>query len=51
LVEWPERAGTRLREPDLSLQLAYAGEGRSVSICPGSEAGQRVAAGLVLDLA
>lgn len=49
LVEWPERAGARLREPDLSLRLAYAGEGRSVSICPGSEPGQRAAAGLLLD--
>jgi tRNA threonylcarbamoyladenosine biosynthesis protein TsaE len=49
LVEWPERAGSRLREPDLTLQLSYAGEGRSVRVCPGSEAGQHVAARLVLD--
>jgi tRNA threonylcarbamoyladenosine biosynthesis protein TsaE len=49
VVEWPERAGGRLREPDLTLRLAYAGEGRSVRVCPGSEAGQRVAARLVLD--
>ena len=49
LVEWPERAGTKLREPDLVLRLAYAGEGRRVSVEPASEAGQRTAAGLVLD--
>lgn len=51
LVEWPERAGAKLRAPDLSLRLAYAGEGRRVSIEPASEAGRRAAAGLVLDLA
>lgn len=49
LVEWPERAGGRLREPDLSLQLAYAGEERSVCVWPGSEAGRRAAGRLVLD--
>ena len=49
LVEWPERAGARLREPDLTLRLAYAGEGRNVRICPGSKAGESVAARLVLD--
>lgn len=49
LVEWPERAGDRMRAPDLALHLEYAGEGRIVSVRAGSDAGQRVAAGLVLD--
>jgi tRNA threonylcarbamoyladenosine biosynthesis protein TsaE len=51
LVEWPERAGERLRAPDLVLQLEYVGEGRTVLVRPRSDAGQRVAARLVLDLA
>lgn len=49
LVEWPERAGDRLRAPDLALHLEYAGDGRTVSVRPASDAGQRVTAGLVLD--
>lgn len=51
LVEWPERAGDRLRAADLTLQLEYSAEGRTVSVRPGSDAGRRVAAGLVLDRA
>ena len=49
LVEWPERAGNRLGVPDLGLSLAYEGEGRSVSMEAGSEAGRRVLAALRLD--
>ena len=51
LVEWPERAGDRLREPDLALSLEYAEEGRHVSLVPTTAAGQRVVAGMRLDLA
>ena len=49
LVEWPERAGDRLHEPDLALFLEYAGEGRRLSLAPASEPGRRVAAALRLD--
>lgn len=49
LVEWPERAGDRLREPDLHLHLEYAEAGREVALAAGSEAGRRVLAALWLD--
>ena len=49
LVEWPERAGDRLRDPDLQLCLEYAGAGRQVVVAARSVAGQRVLAGLRLD--
>jgi tRNA threonylcarbamoyladenosine biosynthesis protein TsaE len=42
LVEWPERAGDRLRPPDLSLQLEYAAQGRIVAVFAASEAGLAV---------
>ena len=49
LVEWPERAGERLREPDLHLHLEYAEPGRRVTVAAGSEAGRQVLAALRLD--
>jgi len=49
LVEWPERAGGRLRDPDVRLQIEYSGEGRSLSLTPNSDAGRRLVAGLGLD--
>jgi tRNA threonylcarbamoyladenosine biosynthesis protein TsaE len=49
LVEWPERAGGRLREPDLHLYLEYTDEGRRLALTPATEAGRRVVAGLRLD--
>jgi tRNA threonylcarbamoyladenosine biosynthesis protein TsaE len=47
LVEWPERAGHHLREPDLALRLTYgdptvAGEGRVIQIDARSEPGRRI---------
>ncbi len=38
LVEWPERGARSLPAADLRITLAVAGEGREVSIDPGSEA-------------
>lgn len=49
LVEWPERAGDRLREPDLSLHIEYADTGRQLSLRASSPAGQRLADALRLD--
>jgi tRNA threonylcarbamoyladenosine biosynthesis protein TsaE len=49
LVEWPERAGDRLPEPDLHLHLVYTESGREVSVAAGSAAGRQVLAGLRLD--
>jgi tRNA threonylcarbamoyladenosine biosynthesis protein TsaE len=49
LVEWPERAGERLREPDLHLHLEYTDAGRQVTVEASSEAGRRVLAALRLD--
>jgi len=42
LVEWPERAGDRLRPPDLALQLEYAAQGRVIAVTAGSVAGLAV---------
>jgi len=47
LVEWPERAEGRLGVPDLSIQLGYLDDGRTVEITAGSEAGRRVLARIV----
>jgi tRNA threonylcarbamoyladenosine biosynthesis protein TsaE len=49
LVEWPERAGDRLRDPDLQLHLEYTDEGRHLALTPATEAGRRVVAGLRVD--
>lgn len=49
LVEWPERAGDRLRDPDLQLRLEYAGGGRQLAVAARSVAGQQVLAALRLD--
>jgi tRNA threonylcarbamoyladenosine biosynthesis protein TsaE len=49
LVEWPERAGNRLGIPDLSLQLGYLDEGRSVDFVASTGPGRRVLARLSLD--
>ena len=49
LVEWPERAGDRLRPPDLRLALAYTDHGRQLEFEPASAAGCEVVAALRLD--
>lgn len=49
LVEWPERAGARLREPDVHLHLEYTEAGRQVTVAAGSGAGRQVLAALRLD--
>ena len=49
LVEWPERAGERLREPDLHLHLEYTEAGRQAAVAASSEAGRQVLAALRLD--
>jgi tRNA threonylcarbamoyladenosine biosynthesis protein TsaE len=49
LVEWPERAGGRLGEPDLSLALGYLDDGRVVNFRAASEAGRQVLGCLALD--
>jgi tRNA threonylcarbamoyladenosine biosynthesis protein TsaE len=41
LVEWPERAGSKLPRPDLELALVYAGTGREISVNAHSAAGVR----------
>jgi tRNA threonylcarbamoyladenosine biosynthesis protein TsaE len=46
LVEWPERAEGRLGVLDLTLNLDYFDEGRSVDIAASSDAGRRVLARL-----
>jgi tRNA threonylcarbamoyladenosine biosynthesis protein TsaE len=40
LVEWPERAGSRLPLPDLTLNLELQGTGRSAAIAAQTEAGR-----------
>jgi len=46
VVEWPERAGGRLGEPDLALKLSYEGEGRTIDLEASSPAGRVLAAQL-----
>lgn len=42
LIEWPEKAGGWLPPPDLEIHLQITGEGREVSLLPGSKAGELV---------
>ncbi len=45
LVEWPERAGDLLANPDLKVQLAYSAdgaEGRKLELRPGTESLQQL---------
>jgi tRNA threonylcarbamoyladenosine biosynthesis protein TsaE len=39
LIEWPERAGSLLSDPDLLIELSYAGLGRIVTLSAYSEKG------------
>ncbi len=39
LIEWPERAGSLLSDPDLLIELSYAGLGRLVTLSAYSEKG------------
>lgn len=56
LVEWPERAGQRLRAPDLELRLSYRGstgsdQGRIIVIDATSEAGRSILDRLAVEAA
>lgn len=46
LVEWPERAGGRLGQADLDIEISYEGAGRMLNWQARSDAGQALAAGL-----
>jgi tRNA threonylcarbamoyladenosine biosynthesis protein TsaE len=43
LVEWPQRAGKRLRGPDLTLTLDVEGTGRRLSWTPSTARGEQLA--------
>ena len=40
LVEWPEKAGGQLPAPDVTIEMAVAGDGRSITINAETEAGR-----------
>ena len=44
VIEWPERAGDWLPEPDLRIRLSIAGTGRDAQIHPRSARGEALAA-------
>jgi len=41
LVEWPDKAGNLLPPPDIEINLAPSGAGRSATLRAGTEAGNR----------
>jgi tRNA threonylcarbamoyladenosine biosynthesis protein TsaE len=49
IVEWPERAGGRLGEADVTLQLGYLDDGRVMTAAAATEAGHAVLARLRVD--
>jgi len=49
LVEWPERAGNRLRAPDVELLLQYSEAGRVVALTASSALGESVLAQISLE--
>ena len=40
LVEWPDKAGLHLPQPDLRIALAVVGEARRARLCAGSDGGR-----------
>jgi tRNA threonylcarbamoyladenosine biosynthesis protein TsaE len=40
LIEWPEKAGGQLPRPDVTIELAVAGNGRSITLSAETEAGR-----------
>ncbi len=40
LVEWPDKAGGQLPAPDLTIEMAVAGGGRSITLSADTEAGR-----------
>ena len=40
LVEWPEKAGGLLPAADLDIAFEFAGDGRDLSLCAGTESGK-----------
>ena len=40
MVEWPERAAGTLPAADLDLEFEFAGSGRDLAICAGTESGR-----------
>ena len=44
VIEWPERAGDWLPEPDLQVQLRIAGTGRDAQLRPGTARGEALLA-------
>src|ERR671936_375112 len=51
IVEWPERVGSSLPSPDLSIQLSYDGEARRASVAAPSAEGEAWLASLRASLA
>ena len=49
LVEWLERAGSRIGTPDLLLRIAYVPQGRTIDAESASEAGDQLCSRLRLD--
>ena len=49
LIEWPEKGGRAVPPPDLSLQLQYAGEGRSAALGAGTDVGREWISKLAID--
>ena len=47
LVEWPEKAGGLLPAADLDIALEFAGDGRDLSVCAGTENGRACLAQLL----
>ncbi len=40
LVEWPEKAGGLLPAADIDIAFEFAGDGRDLSLCAGTESGK-----------
>ena len=50
LIEWAERGEGWLPQPDLRISVRHAGQGRDIALQAFSESGNRVLAGLALNL-
>lgn len=40
IIEWPERAGGMLPEPDVLIEIEFAGEGRDVEVSANTQKGE-----------
>jgi len=50
IIEWPERAGGMLPEPDVLIEIEFAGEGREVEVTANTSKGKKLLNAMTNDI-